>query len=55
MGRGIIIGNDAYKMRQLEKRLTELESKVSKIPYNISYDETSKNLTFKSDSELNKE
>lgn len=55
MGRGIIIGNDAYKIKRLEERISELETKVSKIPYNISYDEANENLVFKSDSTLNKE
>lgn len=45
MGKGIIIGNDAYKIKKLEQRIAQLETLVSQIPYNISYDATNEKVT----------
>ena len=38
MGRGIIIGNDAYRIKRLEDRIAELEETRTQTVYEIAYD-----------------
>ena len=53
MGKGIIIGNDAYRIKQLEKRIAELETIQSQIPYNISYDAANEEVSLSAASTTN--
>ena len=53
MGKGLIIGNDAYRIKQLEKRIAELETIQSQIPYNISYDAANEEVSLSAASTTN--